>query len=400
MNRDVAITGIGAVTPLGSGARPLYDRWAAGESGIVDGIGPCEDFTASEVLTRKEIRRSDRFTQMAVVACDEALQHASWDEPPYDPRRIGVVIGTGVGGIASARDVIQRSGGLTPLTVPLMMPNAPAGQIALHYGFLGPTFGTVSACAAGADAIGVAVRMIRSGEADAMITGGSEAPLTEWVLDAFKLMEATSRTGLCCPFDARRDGFIMAEGAGMLLLEDAEAARRRSAPILGYLAGYGASADAYHLVAPDPKGAGAARAIESALRDADVGAGDVAYVNAHGTSTPLNDASETRALKTALGSHASAIPISSTKSAVGHSLGAAGAVEAVATVIALQERVAPPTLNYEEPDGELDLDYVPDGPRALHAPTGSGNGDGTLVAISNSFGFGGHNSVLCLAGPD
>jgi 3-oxoacyl-[acyl-carrier-protein] synthase II len=233
--------------------------------------------------------------------------------------------------------------------------------------------------------------MIRSGDADAVVAGGAESTLTPLAQSAFAAMDATSESGVSRPFDARRDGFIMGEGAGILVLEDAEAAEARGATVLGEVLGYGASADAYHITAPEPAGRGAAKAIERALADANVGPDDIDYVNAHGTSTPLNDSSETEALKAALGEErAKAVPTSSTKSAIGHLLGAAGGVEAVATVLALNDGKAPPTLGYEEPDEGLDLDYVPDGPRDI------GNG-GRLIALSNSFGFGGHNGVLCLA---
>jgi 3-oxoacyl-[acyl-carrier-protein] synthase II len=254
----------------------------------------------------------------------------------------------------------------------------------------------VSACAAGAQAIGAAARMIRAGEADAVVTGGGEAALTPLSWAAFASLDALSETGISRPFDRRRDGFVMGEGAGVLVLEDGEAAEARGARILGELLGYGATADAHHITAPEPEGRGAAKAIQRALRDAGLLPENIDYVNAHGTSTPLNDRAETAALKAALGEHAANVPISSTKSAIGHLLGAAGAVEAIATVLALQERVAPPTLGLEEPDEGLDLDYVPGEARELVA---RGNGDaGRLVALSNAFGFGGHNAVLCLGG--
>ncbi len=239
--------------------------------------------------------------------------------------------------------------------------------------------------------------MIESGEADAVVTGGAESAVTPLAMAAFASMGATSESGISRPFDRRRDGFVMGEGAGILVLEEAEAARRRGAEPLAEVIGYGATSDAFHLTAPEPEGGGAARAITLALADAQVGPAEVDYVNAHGTSTPLNDRSETQALKTALGAHAKTVPVSSTKSAIGHLLGAAGAVEAIATCQALRERLAPPTVGYEEPDEELDLDYVPGSARPLE------NGNGMLrrrpVAISNSFGFGGHNAVLCLRAP-
>jgi 3-oxoacyl-[acyl-carrier-protein] synthase II len=269
----------------------------------------------------------------------------------------------------------------------------------MRHGLRGPVFGVMSACASGTHAIGEAMRMIRAGEAKAVVAGGAEATLTPLAKAAFGAMEATSPTGISRPFDARRDGFVMGEGAGVLVLESEELARERGARVLGEVLGYAATADAHHLTAPEPTGRPAALAITRAMANAGVTPEDIDYVNAHGTSTPLNDASETAALKLALGELAYNVPVSSTKSAIGHLLGAAGAVEAIATVLALNERVAPPTLNYEERDPDLDLDYVPDGPRPL-AQNGNGNGHKRLIAVSNSFGFGGHNAVVCLGGPE
>jgi 3-oxoacyl-[acyl-carrier-protein] synthase II len=280
---------------------------------------------------------------------------------------------------------------VSPLAVPLMMSNAGAAALAMRYGLRGPVYGVVSACAAGAQAIGAAARAIESGEATAVVTGGSEAALTPLARAAFAALEATSQCGVSRPFDARRDGFVMGEGAAVLVLEDGERARARGARILASIRGYGASCDAFHLTAPDAEGRGQAAAIAAALRDAGLAAEDVDYVNAHGTSTPLNDRAETLALKRALGVRAAEIPISSTKSAIGHLLGAAGAVEAVATVHALRARIAPPTLGLEQADPELDLDYV----AGVAKPIATA-GNSQPVALSNSFGFGGHNAVLCL----
>ena len=403
MSRRVVITGMGAVTPLGVGARTLYERWARGESGIEGGIGQASEFDPADFMSKKEARRADRFTQLAVAACEEALQDAGWDGGiPLDPDRVGCVIGTGIGGMGSfedQHDVLRDEGAarVSPLAVPLMMPSAGAGAVSMRYGLRGPAFGTVSACAAGTDAIGAAVRLIQAGDADAAVAGGAECTLTPLATAAFAGMGATSPSGRSCPFDARRDGFVMGEGAGVLVLEDAEVAEARGARILGEVAGYGASSDAYHLTAPEPDGRGAVRAIQRALETAGVRPEDVDYVNAHGTSTPLNDRSETGALKVAFGERAKEIPVSSLKSSIGHLLGAAGAVEAIATVHALNARVAPPTLNYQEPDEGLDLDYVPNRARPLPEPE-NGAGPKPAVAISNSFGFGGHNAVLCLRG--
>jgi 3-oxoacyl-[acyl-carrier-protein] synthase II len=276
-----------------------------------------------------------------------------------------------------------------------MMGNAAAAAVAMRHGIHGQTYGVVSACAAGAHAIGAAKRMIEADDADAVVCGGAEATLTPIAIAAFGSMAATSPTGISRPFDARRDGFVMGEGAGVLVLEDAESAERRGAEVLGELIGYAATSDAHHLTAPDPSGRAAARAVTLALEDAGIEPSEVDYVNAHGTSTPLNDRSETEALKLALGEDAHRVPVSSTKSAIGHLLGAAGAVEAIATLGSLSRGIAPPTLGYGEPDEGLDLDYVPNDARPL--ATASGNGGARRVGVSNSFGFGGHNAVLCIA---
>jgi 3-oxoacyl-[acyl-carrier-protein] synthase II len=395
--RDVVITGVGAITPLGVGARTLHERWLAGACGLENGEGACSAFEPTDFLSRKEARRADRFTQLAVGAADEALAEAGWsDGLPYDPERIGSVIGTGIGGIGTIednhdtlRDRGQRD--VSPLAVPLMMGNAGAAALSLRHGLRGPVFGVMSACAAGAHAIGMAERLIRYGDADAVVTGGSEAAITPLATAAFGKMDALSDSGISRPFDRRRDGFVMGEGAGILVLEEEEAARERGARILGYLRGYASTSDAHHLTAPEPSGRGAARAMELALKDAGLEPKDVLYVNAHGTSTPLNDRAETNAIKLALGEELAAkVPVSSTKSAIGHLLGAAGAVESIATLLALRDRIAPPTLNYDEPDEGLDLDYVPNEARPLS------NGDVRAIGLSNAFGFGGHNAVLCL----
>jgi len=393
----IAVTGVGAVTPLGIGASALYERWAAGVCGIADGEGRCADFDPAEHLSVKGARRADRFTQLALVASIEALAHAGWDAGlPYEAERIGSIIGTGIGGIGTieANDLELFEHGpkhVSPLAVPLMMGNAAAAAVSMRHGLRGVSFGTMSACSSGADAIGTAMRAISSGDAVAVVAGGAEAALTPLSKAAFAALDALSVTGVSRPFDLRRDGFVMGEGAAVLVLEDVEAARARGARILAIMRGYGATADAHHVTAPDPSGAGAAGAIERALADAGVTPQDLVYVNAHGTSTPLNDRAETIALKAALGERAREIPISSTKSAIGHLLGAAGAVEAVATILALRARLIPPTLGLEQPDPELDLDYVPDHARPLELVDGR-----PAIAISNSFGFGGHNTVLCL----
>jgi 3-oxoacyl-[acyl-carrier-protein] synthase II len=397
----VVITGIGAVTPLGVGADALHGRWAAGECGIVDGAGACTEFDPKDHLSVKEARRLDRFSQLALVGAAEALDQAGWlSELPYDPFRIGCIVATGIGGIETVEtqhDVMRDRGAkmVSPLGIPQYMPNAAAAAVSMKHGLRGHMYGVVSACSSGAHAIGAAMRMIQCGDADAVVAGGAEATLTAFGFACFNSMQALSPTGISRPFDARRDGFVMGEGAGMLVLEEEGVARGRGAPILGELVGYGSTSDAHHLTAPEPTGTPAARAIELAMRDAGVGPEELSYVNAHGTSTQLNDAAETAALKRSLGeARAKRIPVSSTKSAIGHLLGAAGAAEAVATVKTLVTRVIPPTLGYEVPDPELDLDYVPGEARPLIAANG-----GPPVALSNSFAFGGHNVALILRGP-
>ncbi len=396
MKREIAVTGLGAVTPLGVGARTLHERWIAGNSGIEDGEGACSEFDPTEHLSVKEARRSDRFTQFALVASDEALKEAGWqDEAPYDPKRIGCIVGTGIGGIDTLtrnHQVLLEQGAkkVSPLSIPLMMGNAAAGAVSMRHKLRGPSFAPVSACSAGAHSIGEAMELIEYGRADAVVAGSSEAALVPLARAAFGALDAMSDLGISRPFDARRDGFVMGEGAAILVLEEAEQARARGANILAYVRGYGATSDAYHLTAPDSAGAGAAEAMRLALAEAGFEPADVVYVNAHGTSTPLNDRAETLAIKAALGDVAARIPVSSTKSAIGHLLGAAGSVEAVATILALRDRIAPPTLGLEQPDEGLDLDYVPGKARPLEI-------DGKpAVGLSNAFGFGGHNAVLCL----
>jgi 3-oxoacyl-[acyl-carrier-protein] synthase II len=401
VRRRVLITGVGAVSPLGVGAEALLARWTAGESGIRDGVGRCWEFDPAQTLSRKQIHRSDRFAQLALAAAGEAVAQAGWlSELPYPPERVGCVIGSGVGGIGTFVDqqaILDERGSdaCSPLGIPMMMANAASGAVAMRYGITGPNWCVASACAAGAHAVGTAARLVQAGEVDAIVTGGAEAGITPMVTALFARMQATSRSGVSRPFDARRDGFVLGEGAGVLVLEEGEAAAARGAEPIGELLGYGATADAYHLTAPDPTGAGPVRAMELALREAGVRAGDVDYVNAHGTSTPLNDRMETVAIKQVFGAEAARLPVSSLKSAIGHLLGAGGAVEAVATVLALRRRVAPPTLNWAEPEEGLDLDYVPARAKPLRAAAR----ERRAIGISNSFGFGGHNAVLCIAAP-
>jgi 3-oxoacyl-[acyl-carrier-protein] synthase II len=399
--RRVVVTGIGAVTPLGIGANTLHDRWAQGDCGIEDGAGACREFDPKEFLSVKEARRLDRFAQLAVVASDEAIGRSGWDgEMPYDPLRVGCVLATGIGGqrtIEAQIDVMRERGPkmVSPLGIPQYMPNAAAAAVSMKHSLRGQSYGVVSACASGAHAVGSALRMIQYGDADAVVCGGAEATLTEFAFACFNSMQALSPTGESRPFDLRRDGFVMGEGAGVIVLEEADAAAERGATVLAEVVGFGSTSDAFHLTAPEPDGGPASRAIELALADAGATSSDVDYVNAHGTSTQLNDAAETRALKRALGDDAKRVPISSTKSAIGHLLGAAGAVEAVATVRTLLTGVIAPTLGYEVPDPELDLDYVPGEARPLLTSNGH-----PPLAISNSFAFGGHNVALAIRGAE
>jgi 3-oxoacyl-[acyl-carrier-protein] synthase II len=398
MSREVVVTGIGAVTPLGTGAGTLLDRWCAGEAALDGGVGRCLDFDPHDYLPRKQARRVDRFTQLAVGAADEALVQAGWaGGAPYDEFRVAVVFGTGIGGETTFEEQLEvyRSRGgaaVSPLVVPRLMGNAAAAAVAMRHGLRGPSVSVGSACASGADAVAAGARLIRSGEADAAVVGGSESAVSEFARAAFEAMGALSPSGVCRPFDARRDGFVLSEAAGAMVLEDGAAARRRGAPVLGSIAGIGGSSDAFHITAPESNGDAVARAMTAALDDAGIEPADVDYVNAHGTGTDLNDRCETEALKSAFGEDAARVPVSSAKSSIGHSIGAAGAVEAVVTLLALREGVAPPTLGYGVPEPELDLDYVGDGPRPLADANGR-----PRYGLSSSLGFGGHNAVLVLA---
>jgi 3-oxoacyl-[acyl-carrier-protein] synthase II len=389
--REVVITGRGVVSSIGEGADAFLDALMERRSGLRDGLGRVEAFDPASAMTPKEARRMDRFSQFALAAADQAMAEAGLPDG-IDPERLGVVMGTGVGGLETlereVRTYIERGDrAVSPLFVPMMMPNAAAAHIAMRHGAHGPGYSLASACATGGHAIGEAARIIARGEADAVVAGGTEAAMTDICIAAFRRMGALSKQGVSCPFDARRDGFVMGEGAGVVVLEAAEHARARGVTVRARVAGYGASNDAFHITAPDEDGAGATKAMRAALADADAAPGDVGYINAHGTSTPFNDRIETIAVHRVF-DNGSAPPISSTKSAIGHLLGAAGAVEALAVIGALERGVLPPTLNYEEPDPECDVDCVPDGPR--EAP-------GLEIALSNSFGFGGQNACLALA---
>jgi 3-oxoacyl-[acyl-carrier-protein] synthase II len=395
--RRIVITGVGAVTPLGVGADVLHDRWAAGESGIAEGVGRCDSFDPKDFMPAKTARRADRFAQLALAAADEAVAQAGWGpELPYDPARVACVVGSGSGGLETTERQVDRhrdagDAGISPLTVPMMMANAAAAHVSMRYGLKGESHCVMSACASGAQAIASGMRTILTGEADAAVVGGAEAATSAFAGAAFSASGALSPSGRSLPFDSRRDGFVHGEGAGVLVIEDAEAAARRGATPIGELLGYGSSSDAFHVTAPEPDGRMAAEAIGRALRSAGVLPEQLAYVNAHGTGTQLNDGAETRALRASLGEAAGDVPISSTKSVIGHLVGAAGAVEAVATVQALRRRLAPPNVGLEQVDPALEgLDFIVGDPRPLP------NGDRPLAALCSSFGFGGHNAVLVL----
>jgi 3-oxoacyl-[acyl-carrier-protein] synthase II len=399
----VVVTGIGAVSPLGLNAETTWAAMVAGRSGV----GPITHFDASglsvriagevsgfdgvEFFGRRRARHLDRVVQLALAATVEAFESSKLD-PAQCAERIGVVYGTGIGGIGSLQagvDTLRSRGPewVSPYVLPMMIPNMAAGEIAMEFGLLGPNSATVTACAASANAIAAGADLIRLGRADAMVCGGAEAAIVEVGVAGFAAMKALSTrnddpTGASRPFDATRDGFVMGEAAATVILESRDAALARGAPILAELAGYGATCDAHHMTAPHPQGDGALRAMREALADAGVTVAEVGYINAHGTSTPPNDRTESLAVRRLFGD--SAPPMSSTKSMTGHTLGAAGALESVVCISALRSGILPPTINLEHPDPNCDLDYIAEGARraTLH------------VAMSNSFGFGGHNVSL------
>lgn len=410
MRKRVVITGLGAVTPVGNDVPTFWAALVAGRSGA----GPITAYDASEqevriaaevkgfdpiaLLGRREARRTDRFTQMVLVAADQAIADADLRfDGSGDNRQVSVIIGTGIGGLTTLlenADTFRERGPrrVSALMIPMMMPNAAAGEIAIRYGIHGMATALSSACATGTNAIGEAREQIRRGSAEVVICGGGESVMHPLSLAAMNNMGATSQRNddpqrASRPFDADRDGFVMGEGAGVLILESLEHAQGRGARIYAEVAGYGASSDAFHITAPDEEGRGAALSMQAALFDAGLGPQHIDYINAHGTSTPLNDRIETLAIHTVFGEFAEKVPVSSTKSMVGHLMGAAGAVEAIACVKTLQTGVLHPTINYETPDPACDLDYVPNQARETQPRT----------VLSNSFGFGGHNATLILA---
>jgi len=406
--RRVVVTGMGIVCPVGVGVSNAWPRLLAGESGIrrldmfdtsehaVKIGGQVWDFSADEYLDPRDAKRMDPFTQYAVAASIEAMNDSGLDMSNEDPTRVACILGTGIGGLTEQEAQTERRLAkgprvVSPLVVPKMMVNAHSGLVALHHGLKGPNYSTGSACASATHAIGVSLRTIVYGDADVVVSGGSESAISPLSLAGFGNMKALSRrnddpAGASRPFDKGRDGFVMGDGGAVVVLEELERAKARGAKVYAELLGFGSTDDAYHLTAPDATGDGPRRAMELCLADGGIAKDDVGYINAHGTSTELNDKTETLAIKQVFGDHAKKLMISSTKSMVGHLLGASGAVEFVATCMGISEGRIHPTINYEEPDPDCDLDYVPNEAREVSLD----------YAISNSFGFGGTNACLAI----
>lgn len=404
-NRRVVITGIGAVSPIGNDAHTMWENAIKGVSGIdiVSRVNP-EDFPAKvaaevrdvkmeEFLDRKELNRMDRFTQFGVIASKMAVADANLTITEENASRVGVWVGSGIGGLETYEQqhlqFLKRGyRRVSPFFVPMMIPDMAAGQISIALGAKGPNSCTVTACATGTNSIGDAFEVVRRGDADIMIAGGTEAPITNMAFAGFSTAKALTfnedPTTASRPFDKNRDGFVMGEGAGIVVLETLESAKARGAHIYAEVIGYGSTGDAYHITAPAPDGEGASRAMKMAIDKAGIDPSEVDYINAHGTSTPYNDKFETQAIKTVFGDHAYKLAVSSTKSMTGHLLGAAGGVETIFSIKALEDGVVPPTINYQEKDEDCDLDYVPNEARQQEIQ----------VAMSNSLGFGGHNATL------
>lgn len=408
MSRKTVITGMGALTPLGLNVGSFWGGLVEGRSGITaitkfDSsrlpstiAGELKGFEISDYMSAKEARRTDPFTQYAVAATGEALRQSGLEMTEETSAATGVVIGSGVGGIQTWEKQFQTyidkgPGRISPFMVPMMIIDMAPGYVSMIYGARGANFATVSACASGAQAVGEAMRLIQKGDLDAAIAGGAEAGLTEFCMGGFCASKSLSRRNdeperASRPFDAERDGFVMSEGAGIVILEAEEHARRRGADILAEVTGYGTTGDAHHMTAPAPGGEGGVRAMRLALREAGLEPEDVDYINAHGTSTPLNDRYETAAIRTVFGAAADGLAVSSTKSMTGHLLGAAGAVELITAVQTIREGIVPPTINYEHPDADCSLDYVPNEAREMKVRN----------VLSNSLGFGGHNVTLAV----
>ncbi len=404
---EVFITGIGAVSPIGMTARESFSAAVAGKSGIskpeqfssemtqIFAAGQIKDFSPEPYVNKREAKRMARFTQMAIVAAAQAWEEAGLKPEEYDPERVGVVLGSGMGGLdviceQYAELVNNGPRSVSSFFIPKAIVNTTAGLIAIRYGLNGPCYSLVTACASGADAIGHAYYAVREGRADAMLVGGAESVMIELAVQGFHQMGALSESEdvsrASIPFDRERQGFVIGEGAAFLLLESEASVKRRGAKPLGSLAGYAQTCDAHHITAPQPEGKQAARAMAEAIRDAGIAKEQIGYINAHGTSTPLNDATESAAIEACFGAHANALKISSTKSMTGHMLGAAGAFEAVLSLLALNEGIAPPTIGLEQEDEVCRLNYVKGTAQKLESD----------YALSNSFGFGGHNSCLVL----
>lgn len=407
--RRVVVTGMGVLTPLGNDVPSFWSRIAAGRSGVgliqsfdttgydcrigaeVKGFEPAKHFH-----TPKDARRADRYAQLAVAAAKEAFGQAGLADSSLNADRAGVIVGSGIGGLTSLSEqhaaLLNRGPSrVSPFMIPMMISNMASGIIAMEFGFRGPNFAVVTACATASQCIGEGWRLIRNGEADVIIAGGSEAACVPLGISGFSAMKALSTRNdapekASRPFDRDRDGFVLGEGAGVVVIEELEHAKRRGAVILGEITGYGITADAYHMTSPPPDGEGAARAMNRALEIAQRRPDEIEYINAHGTSTPAGDVCETLAVKTTFGQHAKRVAVSSTKSMTGHLLGAAGAVELVVCVKAIETGIVPPTINLENPDPQCDLDYVPN--TARETPV--------RIAINNSFGFGGHNASIVI----
>ena len=403
MTKKVVITGMGVLSPIGNSIPDFTSGLISSKNGInqitqfdttnhsVQIAGEVK-INLEDFINRKQLLRMDRFTAMAMIASDEAIQQSKIDNNLIDKNRVGVIIGSGIGGIRTFEEQYQKllinPRRVSPFFIPSIISDIASGQVSIKYGFKGPNYCVVSACATASHSIGDAFRIITHGDADIIVTGGSDATISPMAIAGFANMKALTKNKdpntANRPFDANRDGFVMGEGAGILILEEMEHAKRRKIKILAEICGYGATADAYHLTSPEPKGIGAVLAMQKAIENAKCSPNDIDYVNAHGTSTPYNDRIETNAIKTVFGDHSYQLSVSSTKSMTGHLLGAAGGIEAIASIISINNGFIPPTINYETPDPECDLNYVPN--KSINKDIN--------YAMSNTFGFGGHNAVL------
>ena len=403
-SRRVVITGMGILSPLGNSISEFWDGISNGRNGIrpieqfdttdfaVHIAGEVRDLNFEDYIDRKELNRMDRFTAYALVTADQAITSAGITSDNVDHDRVGVIIGSGIGGIHTFTEqhsrLLKSPRRVSPFFIPAMITDIAAGQVSIKYGFKGPNYAVVSACATSSHVIGDAHRLIKYGDADIIIAGGSDATINPMSVAGFSNMKALTKNPdpetASRPFDLNRNGFVMGEGAALLVLEDYEHAKARGANIVAELSGYGATADAYHLTTPDPSGDGAIRSMKLAVKDAGLQLEDIDYINAHGTSTAYNDRTETKAIRTLFGDHAYKLSVSSTKSMTGHLLGAAGGIEAIATILALKNSLVPPTIHFETVDPDCDLDYTPNQARAKDLK----------AAISNTFGFGGHNATL------